>query len=88
MRRTGNPNSPITVKLVIILADYYACVIKLKPYKAKKTIYFWVFNGVILFMLHVMNSNTVLTRNAGLGFTQQKYVCFLTFLKFQRLFHE
>ena len=22
------------------------------------------------------------------GFTQQKYVCFLTFLKFQRLFHE
>ena len=28
------------------------------------------------------------TYNAGLGFTEQKSVCFLIFLKFQRLFHE
>ena len=28
------------------------------------------------------------TYHTGLGFTEQNSVCFLTFLKFQRLFHE
>ena len=44
-----------------------------------------LYSDIIFLLTVTMWLNTY---NAGIGFTEQKSVCFLTFLKFQRLFYE